>query len=537
MACGTLCYTGTDMRRPQVLEAVALVAALALFLALALYQLDLPGLYYDEAADAVPAMQLVQGQPVELFRGAGVWIGDRAFPLMVMDYVGAVNTYILVPFFALLGAGVESMRLMVVVAGAAGIVLTFFLARTLFGPAVAALASLLLAVHPSFIFWSRQGIYVTSVMLPLALGGMLCLRRWHSTSRAIYLIAGLFLLGLGVSAKLLFLWVLVAIGLLYMVLSRKPAPLSHGMSGAVALAVGAALPLLYNAESQGTLSLLSRNLVQTEQGVNNLALWPNLTARLGDVQVLLDGSFFWFLGGIFRASLYPWLGLGAAAGVVALSSLPRFSAHRRKIAVLVGFSLLVFIQSGVTISGLWPTHFYILLPFFAIAIALFVQFVSQVLPWRRAGWVAGLAIWALAFFPSLWTDVQYHVALGETGGWMAHSDGVYRLAQALEQRGDRQPLAMDWGIKSSVQLLTQGRVNPQEVFEYQPEPDQTFFDLTYKAMQDTRRIYVFRAGELTVYPRMDAFESLVKRLGKTSHLEETISQRDGRPLYLIYTAR
>ncbi|MDO8691685.1 MAG: hypothetical protein Q7R39_17055, partial [Dehalococcoidia bacterium] len=138
---------------------------------------------------------------------------------------------------------------------------------------------------------------------------------------------------------------------------------------------------------------------------------------------------------------------------------------------------------------------------------------------------------------SIWLDLQYHGALAETGGWMAHSDGVYRLAQALEQRGDPQPQAMDWGIKSSVQLLTQGRVNPQEVFEYQPEPDQTFFDLTYKAMQDTRRVYVFRAGDLTVYPRMDAFESLVTRLGKTSHLEETITQRDGRPLYLIYTAR
>jgi len=37
----------------------------------------------------------------------------------------------------------------------------------------AAEAALLLAAHPSFVFWSRQGIYVTSIMAPLALGGLL----------------------------------------------------------------------------------------------------------------------------------------------------------------------------------------------------------------------------------------------------------------------------------------------------------------------------------------------------------------------------
>lgn len=525
------------MRKPLILEAAALTASLALFLALALYQIDLPGLYYDEAADAVPAMQMLQGQPVEPFRGVGLWLGDRAFPLMVMDYVGAVNSYLLVPFFAFLGVGTVSMRLMTVLSSALAVALTYFLARSLFGWVVAALAALLLAVHPSFVFWSRQGIYVTSIMAPLALGGFLCLRRWQAGGEFPYLALGLFLLGLGVSAKLLFLWVLVAAIVLYLALSRKHLSSPQVLGGLVALALGAGMPILYNLLGQGTFSLLARNLLTTEQGANNLAVLPNLTTRAGDLGVLLDGGFFWFLGGIFRSPIYPYLVLAAAGSLAVLSALPPLAVYRKRIALLLGFILLVFLQSVVTISGLWPTHFFILLPFAAMVVGLLVWLLPRALPWPRAAWAVALALWAALFLPSLGVDLQYHVTLAETGGWMAHSDAIYRLAEALERRGDPQPLAMDWGVKASVQLLTEGRVNPQEVFQYQPEPDQTFFDLTYKAMQDPGRLYVFRSEELTVYPRFEPFQALVKRLGKTAVLEEIITQRDGRPLYLVYTAR
>ncbi|HLE80624.1 MAG TPA: glycosyltransferase family 39 protein, partial [Dehalococcoidia bacterium] len=532
-----LCYTGEEMRKSLLYEGAVLAAALAIYLALALYQIDLPGLYYDEAADAVLAAEMVQGEPVELFRGAGLWLGDRAFPLMVMDYVGAVNSYLLVPFFSTLGVGVASLRLMTVLGSAVALVLTYFLARGLFGWVAAALAVLLLAVHPSFIFWSRQGIYVTSIMAPLALGGILCLRRWHTTGRYRHFILGLLLLGLGISAKLLFLWVLPAAALLYLTLSRKRFSLPQGLGGLAALVLGAGMPILYNLQGQGTFTLLSQNLQRTEQGVDNLALVPNLITRAGDLAVLLDGGFFWFLGGVFRTATYPYVFLGAAAALIILAARPRIAPYRKGIALILGFIVLVFLQSGVTVSGLWPTHFFILLPFAAMVVGLLAWLLPRTVPWPGPAWVAGMALWAAVFLPSLGADLQYHQALSETGGWMAHSDGVYRLAGVLERRGGPQPLAMDWGVKASVQVLTQGRVNPQEVFQYQPEPDQTFYDLTYKGMQDPGRLYIFRAPELTVYPRFEHFESLATRLGKKATLEETVAQRDGRPLYLVYAAR
>nr|HMQ56487.1 hypothetical protein [Anaerolineae bacterium] len=58
------------------LTGVAMMSAIALlYLGLSLYQLDLPGLHYDEAFEAVPAGELFQGPPGTAFRPSGLRFG------------------------------------------------------------------------------------------------------------------------------------------------------------------------------------------------------------------------------------------------------------------------------------------------------------------------------------------------------------------------------------------------------------------------------------------------------------------------------
>ena len=90
----------TQSHRLKRLDILVLAIGLALFLALTCYQLDLPGPHYDEAIEVLPAMQILLGQPVETFRGAGLHVGETLLPIMVMDYIGAMNTYLVLPFFA-----------------------------------------------------------------------------------------------------------------------------------------------------------------------------------------------------------------------------------------------------------------------------------------------------------------------------------------------------------------------------------------------------------------------------------------------------
>ncbi|RME72241.1 MAG: phospholipid carrier-dependent glycosyltransferase, partial [Chloroflexi bacterium] len=148
----------------------AFALCLLVYLAFSLYQLDLPGLHYDEAFEAVPAVQLLRGQPVTAFRNSGLFIGGRLYPLMTQDYIGALNTYAAIPFILLLGPTPTALRLMSVLVGAAGLWLAYLLARDLAQSRTAGLlAAALLCTDPSFIFWNRQGVFVTAVTAPIGL--------------------------------------------------------------------------------------------------------------------------------------------------------------------------------------------------------------------------------------------------------------------------------------------------------------------------------------------------------------------------------
>ena len=153
--------TRTEERRwrEAALDLGSVGLACVIFLGLALYHLDLPGLYPDEAFDVIPAIQILLGDPVELQRNVGLHIFGLDLPLMSSsDYQGVTSTYLALPFFALFGTNVFALRLMTVTVGLLGVVLTFFLARRWFGPGVARLSVLLIATSPAWVFWSRLGL-------------------------------------------------------------------------------------------------------------------------------------------------------------------------------------------------------------------------------------------------------------------------------------------------------------------------------------------------------------------------------------------
>ena len=95
-----------------------LLTACLLYLLLAGYQLGLPGLHYDEAREAgVNALEFLTGAPVTAFRGAGITVGGCTFPLMVQDYIGALNVYLALPLLALTGIGVPNLRVLPLLTG------------------------------------------------------------------------------------------------------------------------------------------------------------------------------------------------------------------------------------------------------------------------------------------------------------------------------------------------------------------------------------------------------------------------------------
>ena len=78
-----------------------------------------------------------------------------------------------------------ALRWLPLLIAALTLAVTWRVAWWLGGPAAAAATALLLAVNPSFIFWSRQGIFVTNLTALIFMASLLAGLRWWSGRRSL----------------------------------------------------------------------------------------------------------------------------------------------------------------------------------------------------------------------------------------------------------------------------------------------------------------------------------------------------------------
>jgi len=576
---------------------------MALFLAISLHQLNLPGLYYDEGFDLTPMLSVMHSEPVELLRGVGVSLFGRSYPVMRMDYMGSLNGYLTLPFMAVLGPGYLAARLEPLVFSLITLVLAWVLARRWFGDKVAAITALLLSVSPSFIWFTRQGITVTSVMTVFALGSWIVLDIWRLQIRSrddgrpttddrrivvrrrssvvlLALLAGL-LLGLGLWAKIVFVWWLVLTGVIggvwllrrdnrKTVVGRRSSVVTSALVLLIGFLIGAAPFIYYNlaglAQGQppATFNLLFRALLNpTEYAVSNSNFWANLDKRFQDFAVFLNGSYFWYLANVPYGNVFA---VPTFVGSVLIGAALVWSRARERgkwLAVLLCVAIYLP-MSSFTVSDLWATHFFMLLPLPQMLMACaavwlgeaVVSGVTRLIERSQAQrpdiqlWVRPVASFGIAalllaptFSRDVWVNQQYHAALAETGGAGRFSDAVYKLVAQLEQNQVAEPIALDWGISQQIRVLTGDRVRPREVFGFTPEPTDEFRQQVRDLLQDSSRQYVVLwAGDanfagFAVYNRRNEFTQIANAMGKQVVETFIAHERSGLPVYVILQAR
>jgi 4-amino-4-deoxy-L-arabinose transferase-like glycosyltransferase len=543
----------------MALGRISLIIAVMLFVGLAACQLSLPGLHYDEAFEVVPTVQLLLGQPVTTFRDNGLWLGGRLLPLMTQDYIGAINTYLALPFLLGLGINVVSLRLMAVCVGIVTLCLAYRLARELVGAPAGGVTALLLAVNPTFVFWSRQGVFVTSVTAAIGMAAALAGLRWWRTGARGYAVLAAFLFGVGVFAKLLFLWLIVGLMLAaalamwlqagcsvrdaWVILRIRVTAWGTVVWCVLAFAFGSAPLLAYNLQTGGTLQNVGTNLTTSYYGTNNLAFLANLVERVKQFGVVLTGGHLWYLGGSYSNWLNPALFLAALGLAVWLVG--RGAQGSRRLLVPFVVVVGVIVASCVTVSALWVTHYAVLAPWPPLAIGCTVAFLARRARAPGNVWqtprltLAALALVGASWTADLVTGVRYQQALAVSGGLGAHSDAVYDLADWLSatarQRTDAghgrlMVAAMDWGIAAPVTFLTRGGVTPIETFGYQWESDA---DLTKRLEQVVRQpdaIYLWRAPEEIVFDRSQEFKRVYRPLRLEEDIVAAFYERSGRPV-------
>lgn len=535
---------------------ILLSCILGLYLGLSLYQIELPGLHYDEAFEVVPAVQLLQGQPTTVFRDSGLLIGNQVYPLMTQDYIGAINTYLAMPFIIVFGPTPTALRLMSILVGAGTLGLSYLVAQQLTGTRwVGLVASLILAVDPTFIFWNRQGVFVTAVTATIALGATWCWLRRLETGRRRWSAAGAFLFGLGLYAKVLFLWMIAALVATAMLLSLPwlikqrsnlnklidKKSLLEATTALLAFVVGCWPLIIYNFQTGGTFVSVSENAFTSYYGVNNLAVIPNLIERVGQFVTVLTGGHLWYLGNIVTNWVFPLL-LGMwLISIVLIATRNKITKHTQaklsshKIALFpMLIVLFVLLASVGTVSALWLTHFAILMPWPALVIAIgswFLLLKIEALPQfstsaRRLIWLAIV----LLVVTNLITTWRYHVALTISGGLSTHSDAVYDLSNWLNQNANGLVVAMDWGLAAPVTYLTNGQVTPVEVFGYGWQSDVQLSEHLTGFIAQPEALYLWRAPDEIIFDRSGEFKALYRPQNLEETIEEAFYEQSGRPI-------
>jgi hypothetical protein len=235
---------------------------------------------------------------------------------------------------------------------------------------------------------------------------------------------------------------------------------------------------------------------------------------------------------------------------------PSYRRYRAATVFLGTFILAILVQSSVTVSGLEATHLLILLPLpfllIGAAVALLGQWLATKVDGRRLAGTLLAALLALAILAptvagNLLVDAHYHQVLAQTGGKASFSSSIYYLADYLDTPHEdpfdyHRPYALDWGIKYNVELLTDGRVQPQEIYGQGRTLSPDFAATIERLIQDPNALYIAHRIDgpniPAAYPdRTREFISIVESHGKRLIPIKTIMEGDGAPLFYVYTVR
>lgn len=524
---------------------------LILYVCMAGYQLHLPGLHYDEAQESgLPALQIASGKRVSAFRNIGV--GNNRLPIMVQDYIGAIQVYIAVPFVALFGPSAVSVRIPSILIGTTTLLLTFGFIRTVWGDRIGLLATILLAMHPSFVFWSRQGTLIASVTLALMMALLWACRNWYIRGTwQTAIVAGL-LAGLGTYSKVLFVWILGGIVGATIIINlnnfrrgnkniwpRRPnsADIIAALAG---FAIGISPIVAFHAMSKGVSLARAGDIVTSN---NNVV--ENLWGRTDHfVAVLTGNSHLWYLGSSPGNRLWLWALIISVIVTIAITIKHRARSQRDYVLLLLLLISLLQVPFTPTPSGLFPHHLAIFTPLWTTVVAVSIAHIPQLLKdiyhLSKHYYFAILIIVTWAFTTliarDLHTNIQMHNTLGQVGGESPHTDAIYSLANHLDSISPQNTVALDWGFAPQVRFLTNERIKPHEVFGFTEQADTGFVKRLDSFYPNNDTVYVIHTDEKAFIHRRTDFELYASSRGYKLDKIATIMQSSGAPIFDLFVA-
>jgi 4-amino-4-deoxy-L-arabinose transferase-like glycosyltransferase len=437
----------------------------AALLALQIFFLTGPGIEEDEA--------LFVGPFVDKAPSLYEWhVGHFRIPVMTMDYIGALKSWLYWPIFRLWSPDVWSMRLPVCLLSVVTLLVFADVVRRAAGNRVALAAALFLATDAVFVLINVFDMTVCLLLLG-TVAFLNLLQRFEASGKRRLLAVAFLVVGLALWYKALFIFPLVAMTLALAVAYPRHVwrslTLRNAVLAAVSIAVGAAPLIAFNWERRGA----------TVQASGALPSVPAIE-KLVMLQHTLDGRAFEhymfrstfaekipLIGAPIGELVIRWyreshFGPGSAllpALVLALVALPFLRRSAVFPALLFSWIAMVATYGAMFVfrdAGAGPHHTVLLYPapHFIVA-ASAAALAERYLRGKQSA--AFLTFCVVLAASNLWLLGHYAHAARSNGFSAYWSDGVEHLAELLGHQN--LPVAiLDWGIHNGVQIHSRNAV-------------------------------------------------------------------------------
>ena len=480
-------------------------------------------------------------------------LGHFRVPLMVLNYLGTLKSWLYRPMIRAFGTGVWATRLPVLLAGAASVWLFYWFLRRVAGERAAVFGSGLLAVDSVYLLSSCLDWGPVALQHLLVIGGLLLLMKFWQQASQWALAGGFFLFGLALWDKALAAWILIALAAAAIVIlpreiGRIFMPRRLGIA-VISMGIGALPLIIYNLNTRGgtlrgTVAPEHGSLLQKvqvlEQTADGRALYgfvpyeDSETMHPHAPQTSLErlSAAMASVLGRPRTSLQIWA-IGAA---LLLTVLARGRELRALLFAWIAMALAwgqMFFTAGTGSSAhhtilLWP------LPQMAVGIAFAAA--SRRLG-RRAVPVLAVVL-AVIMVRGLAVTNGYYAQTVRNGGAREWTDAIFPLSDYFRKTPANEIFAADWGIMDSLRLLNRGRLQlglVTEIIGSDPTLTPAEQARLSKLVSRADNLFVTHTKEFVFLPGVD--EKLARfaaERGFRRQTETVIADHYERPTFMVY---
>jgi hypothetical protein len=499
--------------------------------------------------NGIEADEALVGDPIfgPVFPDFRIRISHQIIPLMLMDYVGALKSWLYWPIFAIVKPSPESLRWPVLLIGAVTLWLFYLLLDRIAGARAALGGCFLLATDTIFLMTTEFDWGPVAIQHLMLVTACLLILQFARTGSWKSLLFGFFALGLGLWDKALFAWIIGGLCLAAAVVFPKEVLRRLTMKNlSVALAgflLGAWPLLVFNARhhwptirnnasiSGGNISQKAEVLKRTINGSSLFGYMVNDSSSTPPEPP--ERSFERVSRAIAEFSREPHQNFLVPALLVSLLTAPLWGTSRRAILFAVVFMAATWMQMALTKNAGGSAHHAVLLwPFPQLLIALALASSSQRLT-RWGGAVFGAVIAFLCVTNLLVTN-EYLACLMRYGPALTWTDAIYPLSNSLRNE-TRDVVVMDWDIYDPLLLIQRGAIKLRS----------GFFEVMNGAGSEQQRIESLLADQGAVFvthtPENQFFpvpnrklDSTAEALGYRKELLQTVMDGHGRKVFEVY---